>query len=250
MTNDKQLKALLDTIERNLTDWIPIGVKELGIKSPAYCLFLWYQDFSDDFTPHYGIATQELLDAIDSTHFVDPFDKFEMIWRPQQCADLDAPGRLVLDECDIVETEVEACYEILAKRAEIFEEGSENEDEIQDDELGDEEDLDEEDLDEEDLDEEDLDEEDLDEEELDEDEEAIEKEFQALAPFREMMHRVGKNLQQVDWKKIMPTSDNFIILVGDYVGYWLAEDFEECVSVPKIDSLIAQGLLMAPPEDE
>jgi hypothetical protein len=72
MTNDKQLKALLDTIERNLTDWIPIGVKELGIKSPAYCLFLWYQDFSDDFTPHYGIATQELLDAIESTHFADP----------------------------------------------------------------------------------------------------------------------------------------------------------------------------------
>jgi hypothetical protein len=130
---------------------------------------------------------------------------------------------------------VEACYEILAKRAEIFEEDSENEDEIQEDELGDEENLDEEDLDE---------------DELDEDEEAIEKEFQALAPFREMMHRVGKNLQQVDWAKIMPISDHFIVLVGDYVGYWLAEDFEECVGLPKIDSLIAQGLLMAPPDDE
>lgn len=232
MTNDKQLKTILDTIERNLTDWIPIGVKELGIKSPAYCLFLWYQDFSDDFTPHYGIATQELLDAIESTHFADPMDKFEMIWRPQQCADLDVPGRLVLDECDIVETEVEACYEILAKQAEIFEEDAENEDESQEedgleDALSDE----------------------LD-EDLDEDEEAIEKEFQALAPFREMMHRVGKNLQQVDWKNIMPVSDNFIVLVGDYVGYWLAEDFEESVSLPKIDSLMAQGLLMAPPADE
>ncbi len=245
MTNDKQLKTLLDTIERNLTDWIPIGVKELGIKSPAYCLFLWYQDFSDDFTPHYGIATQELLDAIESTHFADPMDKFEMIWRPQQCADLDVPGRLVLDECDIVETEVEACYEILAKQAEIFEEGADNEDESQEedgleDALGDDEDLDDEDLDDEDLDEEDL----------DEDEEAIEKEFQALAPFREMMHRVGKNLQQVDWKNIMPVSDNFIVLVGDYVGYWLAEDFEESVSLPKIDSLIAQGLLISPPAEE
>jgi hypothetical protein len=235
MMNDKQLKTLLDTIERNLTDWIPIGVKELGIKSPAYCLFLWYQDFSDDFTPHYGIATQELLDAIEATHFEDPIDRFEMIWRPQQCADLDVPGRLVLDECDIVETEVEACYEILAKQAEIFEEESENENALEEDseledDLGDEEDLDEEDL--------------------DADEEAIEKEFQALAPFREMMHRVGKNLQQVDWKKIMPVSDNFIVLVGDYVGYWLAEDFEESVSLPKIDSLIAQGLLMAPPTEE
>ena len=229
MTNNKQLTTLLDTIERNLTDWIPIGVKELRVKSPAYCLFLWYQDFSDDFTPHCGIATQDLLDSIHSTDLQDPLEKFEIIWRPQQCADLEVPGRLILDECDIVENEVESCYEILAEQSGLFGD-SDSIEESDDEELD-----------------ADLEEDDLDREgDEEDDEEAIEREFEALAPFREMMHRVGNNLRKVDWKKILPVTDDFVVLVGDYVGYWLADDFEQSVSPEKIASLIERGMLMAP----
>ncbi len=227
------LSKLLSTIERNLTDWIPMGVKELDCKSPAYCLFVWYQDYSGDFTPHIGIATQELLKSANSKVFSDPLDKYDMIWRPQQCADLDVPGQLLVDECDIVESEVEDCYDILAEESGLFDELDNQDDEDSQDPS----DLDEEDEDDDEA--EDDDEELAHDEQVDEDDE----EFETLVPFREMMHRVGKNLQQVEWHKILPVTDDFVVLVCDYVGYWLPEDFEECVDDELYERLVARGLI-------
>jgi hypothetical protein len=227
--NAKLLPNLLTSIERNLTDWIPIGVKELEITSPAYCLFIWYQDYSGDLTPHIGVATKNLLDAVEATDFEDPNDKYDMIWRPQQCADLEIPGRLIVDECDIVENEVEDCYELLAEKSGLFDGG--------DDDSDDDDDLDEDEEDEDEIEEDS----DLEDDEIDEE---LDEEFQTLAPFREMMHRVGKNLANVDWSKIMPVTDEFVVLVCDYVGYWLPEDFEQCVTDAQFDKLVARGLLL------
>jgi hypothetical protein len=224
--NNKHLSSLLATIERNLTDWIPMGVKEMKTHSPAYCLFVWYQDFSGDLTPHIGIATLDLIKSAESMKFVDPNEKFDVLWRPQQCADLKAPGSLFIDECDIVENEVEDCYEILAKESGLFDdEDDDEEDKDADDELNDEDadgltDGDDDDFD---------------------DEEDVE--FETIAPFREMMHRVGKNLRTVDWKRILPVTEDFVVVVCDYVGYWLAEDFELSVSPEQIARLTKQGLL-------
>jgi hypothetical protein len=230
--NPKLLPNLLQSIERNLVDWIPMGVKDLAVDSPAYCLFVWYQDFSGDYTPHIGVATQKLLDAIESIPFTDPDDKFDMIWRPQQTADLDVPGRLLLDECDIVENEVENCYEILAERSGLFHEVEDSDDDDDDDD-----------------DDEPEDELLGDGEEADDIDEVIDQEFSTLAPFREMMHRVGKKLAAYNWSQVMPITDNFVVLVGDYVGYWLADDFEECVDQKVLTKLIETGLLR-PFDDE
>jgi len=235
--NAKQLTNLLESIERNLTEWIPMGVKELEIKSPAYCLFLWYMDFEGEFTPQFGIATQELLDVVAKSKFEDPVDKYDILWRPPQCADLSVPGCLVVDECDIVESDVEMCYELLASNLGLLDDDSDDDDEFDDEQEEIAADASDQSLLEDDLSDEEFDEE-------------IEKEFEALEPFREMMHRVGKSLSEVDWKRIMPVTENFVVLVCDYVGYWLSEDFEQCVSSEKIDALIQKGLLMNPGNEE
>lgn len=230
--NAKLLSKLLQTIENNLTDWIPIGVKEIGVKTPAYALFLWYQDYSGEFTPIYGIATQKLLDIAQRTKFEEPLDKFELIWRPQQCANLDIPGQLLVDECDIVETEVENCYEILAEQSGIsswdpVEEDTEDdgsEFEVAEDLESDEDDQ-------------------VSDEDDEFEDEEIEKELEALAPFREMMHRVGDSLRKIDWKKVMPVTDDFVVIVSDYVGYRLAEDFERCVTDEQYQKLVDAGMV-------
>jgi hypothetical protein len=209
--NTKRIDNLLLTIERNLTDWIPIGVKELEVESRAYCLFIWYQDYSSDLTPHIGIATQKLLDAVEATHFDDPMDRFDMIWRPQQVAELDVPGRLI----------VEDCYELLAESSGLFDsDGEDSALEILEPTDGD--------------------------NDVDDNSE-LDQEFETLAPFREMMHRVGKNLKKVNWSKILPVTDDFVVVVSDYVGYWLSEDFEQCVDQPTYALLQTKNML--PPLD-
>lgn len=235
--NAKVLPKLLQTIERNLTDWIPIGVKELGVQSPAYALFIWYQDYSAEFTPMFGIATQKLLDLAERTEFDDPFEKYEMIWRPQQCANLDIPGQLLVDECDIVETEVENCYEILAAESGLSSWDSSDKDEDDDeDDVEDSEDDSDDDFD-------------SDDEDDDFEDEEIEKELNALVPFRDMMHRVGDSLRKMDWSKILQVKDNFVVLVGDYVGYGLVEDFERCVDDEHYQRLVEAGMVSGFVED-
>jgi hypothetical protein len=221
--NSKRLDSLLRTIERNLSDWIPMGVKELNVQSPAYCLFVWYQDYCSDFTPHIGVATQKLLDFIDSKKLDDPIDRFDMIWRPQQVADIDAPDRLYLDECDIVENEVEDCYDLLAESSGLFDDDEDagEDDNAANSDAGDEGEENEQEL----------------EAELDE-------EFQTLAPFREMLYRVGDQLRKVDWKTIMPIRENFVVVVCDYNGYWLTEDFQRSVDAECYQKLVNQEMLM------
>jgi hypothetical protein len=237
--NSKRLDSLLRTIERNLSDWIPMGVKELDVQSPAYCLFVWYQDYCSDFTPHIGVATQKLLDSIDGKKFDDPVDRFDMIWRPQQVADIDAPDRLLLDECDIVENEVEDCYDLLAESSGLFNDELDDSDE---DETDDESDA--------------MDgnsdtskgaksDQELSDQEL---EDELDEEFKALAPFREMLYRVGDQLRKVDWKTIMPIRENFVVVVCDYNGNWLSEDFQRGVDEELFKKLLEQKMLMQPDE--
>jgi hypothetical protein len=220
--NTKRLTQLLTKIERDLVDYIPMAVREMASPTPAYCLFIWYQDFSSTFTPHIGLATQNLLKVVNSIRFDDPMDKYDMIWLPQQNSDLSAPDRLLLEECEIVENDVDNCYALLAEASGLHDELPTNassanplpkSESIKDDD-----------------------------ESFDLDAE-LEREFTTLQPFREMIHRVGDSLRRKDWSKAIPVTENFVVLVGDYMGHWLADDFERCVDDKLWTKLAQAGLL-------
>ncbi len=45
-----------------------------------------------------------------------------------------------------------------------------------------------------------------------------------LRPFRSTMHRVASRLNDFDWGKTLPTTDDFVVAAVDRIGYWLLED--------------------------
>jgi hypothetical protein len=224
--NSKRLTQLLSKIERDLVDSIPMAVSEMASSTPAYCLFIWYQDYSSAFTPHIGLGTQKLLESVKAIRFDDPMDKYDMIWIPQQNCDLSAPDRLWLEECEIVENDVENCYALLAEASGLHEDRSRNSDAPK---LTSERNAINDDDDSFDLDAE------------------LDQEFATLRPFRDMMHRVGDSLRRKDWSKAIPVTENFVVLVGDYMGHWLADDFERCVNDQLWAKLAQSGLLL--PQD-
>ncbi len=200
------LARLLETIERDLTDWIPLAVEDLKIPSRAYGLFLWYQDYDDDWLPHFGVATELLLEDIAKMRFEDPLEKYDILWCPQQSEASDAPGRLFLDECELVADAVEECYELLA-----LEQGLGSKMATMNDE------------------------------------ELCTEEFAALKPFREMMHRVGRNLQAHQWTKGLKPMDDFAIVVSDYMGYFLEEDLQLSLGPALTERLISRDMLPSSP---
>ena len=200
--HDLRIKHLLTSIERDLTDWIPIAVQELKVPSRAYAIFIWYQDYSDDWLPHIGVATELLLNDLAKLPPEDESDKYDILWCPQQTEDSDAPGRLFLDECELVEHSVDECYELLAESYDL---------ETKTNSLS--------------------------------DEDALEEEFHALLPFREMLHRVRLNLQSYDWSTSLKPMDDFAIVVSDYMGYWLEDDLKQTLGPELMERLVARDML-------
>jgi hypothetical protein len=54
-----------------------------------------------------------------------------------------------------------------------------------------------------------------------------------LRPFRSMMHRVASRLNDFDWGKTLPTTDDFVVAAVDRIGYWLLEDMVASIPPPK-----------------
>jgi hypothetical protein len=54
-----------------------------------------------------------------------------------------------------------------------------------------------------------------------------------LRPFRSMMHRAALRLNDIDWDKKLPTTDDFVVVAVDRIGYWLLEDMAASISPPK-----------------
>ena len=79
------------------------------------------------------------------------------------------------------------------------------------------------------------------------DEDLCAEEFQALKPFREMMHRVGRNLQAHQWTKGLKPMDDFAIVVSDYMGYFLEEDLQLSLGPALTERLISRDMLPSSP---
>ena len=138
--------------------------------------------------------------------FEDPLEKYDILWCPQQSEASDAPGRLFLDECELVADAVEECYGLLATDYGLDERMASLSDE-----------------------------------------DLCAEEFQALKPFREMMHRVGRNLQAHQWTKGLKPMDDFAIVVSDYMGYFLEEDLQLSLGPALTERLISRDMLPSSP---
>jgi hypothetical protein len=199
--SQRRILRLLDSIERDLTDWIPIAVQDLKITVPVYALFLWYQDFESDWIPHLGVATQAILDDVTTMEFDSEEDRFDLLWCPQQWGASDEPGRLFLDECELVEGAVTECYELLAESHAL------------DSQVDDRDGL------------------------------KPEVQLPALQSFREMMHRVGCSLRKTQWNRILKPTDDFAVVVADYMGMWLDLDLPLSIDSELRQRLIARNML-------
>jgi hypothetical protein len=114
---DQRLSKLLTAIHMGLLSSVPDAVRKLDIKSPAYCLFLWYQDLSvDEYAPELGVAPVELRDACLSGKHREKLgnDPVASIWLPQQSIERPFPGfPFPKHVCENVAAEANECYSIL-----------------------------------------------------------------------------------------------------------------------------------------
>lgn len=51
-------------------------------------------------------------------------------------------------------------------------------------------------------------------------------EGELFRPFRSMMHRVARRLNSYKWIDLLETTEEFVVVSVDRIGYWLAEDLE------------------------
>lgn len=63
-------------------------------------------------------------------------------------------------------------------------------------------------------------------------------------PIRTMVHRVASELKDFDWGRTLPTTDDFIVLAVDRIGYWLLEDMVSGIPQAKREKL--QNARLAP----
>jgi len=59
-----------------------------------------------------------------------------------------------------------------------------------------------------------------------------------------MVHRVASELKDFDWGRTLPTTDDFIVLAVDRIGYWLLEDMVSGIPQAKREKL--QNARLAP----
>jgi hypothetical protein len=64
-----------------------------------------------------------------------------------------------------------------------------------------------------------------------------------LRLFRSTMHRVATRLNDFDWGKTLPTTDDFVVAAVDRIGYWLIEDMASSIPPTKRKVLRNRGLL-------
>jgi hypothetical protein len=72
--------------------------------------------------------------------------------------------------------------------------------------------------------------------------EPLDDEGEILRPFRSTMHRVAVRLNQHSWEGLLATTDDFVVVAADTIGYWLAEDLQASVPGPKVSLLRQRGL--------
>lgn len=115
------MEAEIRSIEKRLLELIPTKVARLKLTSPAYALFLWYQDFSGmDAAVEFGIGTEALraacLSGKYSSKLGNPADF--AIWAPQQSIEGPFPGfPLPGGIIDEVAEDCDSVYQVLSEDA-------------------------------------------------------------------------------------------------------------------------------------
>lgn len=69
-------------------------------------------------------------------------------------------------------------------------------------------------------------------------------EGEILLPLRQMMHRVAQRLNSLDWSDVLPTTDDFMVVSTNTIGYWDAEDLQCSIPEAKLAVLRERGLLL------
>ena len=68
-------------------------------------------------------------------------------------------------------------------------------------------------------------------------------ESELLMPFRGAMHRVAARLNGQDWTGILDTTDDFIVLPTDEIGYWTASDMRASIPAERLEFFRSLGLI-------
>jgi hypothetical protein len=125
-----RLSKLLTNIQKQLVSDLPEAVRKLRIKSPAYCLFIWYQDSStDEYTPQFFVAPVRLRDACLAEKDLSKIggDALDAVWRPQQTISFPYQKcRFSTNLCDSVSAEANECCSILFDNPSDEEDGDES----------------------------------------------------------------------------------------------------------------------------
>jgi len=62
-----------------------------------------------------------------------------------------------------------------------------------------------------------------------------------LKPFIDMICRVAQSLNRRDWRGVLASTDDFVVIGTDYIGYWLLEDIEASVPAERHVLLESRG---------
>ncbi|WP_146394704.1 hypothetical protein [Planctomycetes bacterium CA13] len=190
-----------------LAKWLPKAVASAELNSPAYCLFIWYQDFSgDDVTPQFGLATSEYRDACLET--MRKSSALEAIWKPQQiCHDPPFPGWPVHQaDCEPIAAQSRELYDRLSRR--VFGPVARVVWRVRNLRA-----------------------------------DSQELEMLALNPLRDELHKMAIEMNtSIAWFDLIPVTDDFVVFPCDYIGCWAYDDFTAAVPTDKAALIDRAGL--------
>ncbi len=110
----EQFESSLRRVAERLLREVPQHVASLGLRDPAYCVFLLYEDgTSDDVTPTLYVGTKPLLDACNAGERDGIGDRADQgkAWAPQQSISSPFPGYpLPGDRLHAVAEDTMICY--------------------------------------------------------------------------------------------------------------------------------------------
>ena len=64
-----------------------------------------------------------------------------------------------------------------------------------------------------------------------------------LRPLREMMWRIARKLNSLDWTGVLETTDDFVVFASDWSGFWVLEDLKNSLPAEKRRLLESRRLL-------
>lgn len=79
---------------------------------------------------------------------------------------------------------------------------------------------------------------------------AAEDEDEALQPFREMVQRVARQLNELDWRPLAPVTDDFVVFPADGAHVFMDDIGDLLASLPPAKLALLQAKELIPPVEE